>query len=339
METSANKTRISICMPVKNAGPYLSDCLDSIINQTETDWELMAVNDHSDDNTVLVLEEYAERDERISVFHNQGNGIIEALRLAYNNASGSLITRMDADDLMVKDKLATMKSQLIEYGMGHIALGQVEYFSDNQLGDGYIKYAAWLNDLIRNADNWKDLYKECVIPSPCWMTHRYDFEKAGAFSADFWPEDYDLCFRFYQAGLKPIASNKILHHWRDYKERASRNDPHYSDNRFLDLKCHYFIKLGLSQKKNLVLWGAGKKGKAIASYFKKNKVGFRWISNNEKKIGKNIYDQILENQNEIFNIDNPLVVIAVANHEEQAEIKKTLEARALEWGFGFLFFC
>ena len=326
-------------MPVKNAGPYLSACLDSIINQTYKDWELIAVNDHSTDDSVSILEKYASVDPRISVLPNHGNGIIEALRLAYKNSTGFFITRMDADDLMAEDKLEVMKAQLEEYGIGHIALGQVEYFSENQLGDGYKKYASWLNELISKGDNWKDLYKECVIPSPCWMTHRFDFEKAGAFSSDFWPEDYDLCFRFYQAGLKPIASNKVLHHWRDYSERTSRNDPHYSDNRFLDLKCHYFLKLGLSHKKNLVLWGAGKKGKAIASYFNEQKVDFKWLSNNENKIGKNIYNRILDDQSTILKIDNPLVVIAVANHEEQEEIKKILDGRDLEWGFQYLFFC
>jgi len=330
---------ISIVMPAKNAAPYLADCLDSIINQTDLNWELIVTNDHSTDDTVLILEKYAKKDSRIKVLHNKGKGIIEALRLAYAHTVGNFITRMDADDLMASDKLESMKAQLMEYGIGHIALGQVNYFSENKLGDGYKKYETWLNTLIGSADNWKDLYKECVIPSPCWMVYRYDFEKANAFYSEYWPEDYDLCFRFYQAGLKPIASNKVLHYWRDYDDRTSRNDPHYSDNRFLDLKCHYFVKLGLSQKKNLVLWGAGKKGKAIASHFNEYKVNFRWLSNNENKIGKNIYGRILENQSIIHEIKNPLVVIAVANHQEQSEIRKILETKKLEWGFHFLFFC
>lgn len=333
------KQLISILMPVKNAGPYLTECLNSIINQTYLDWELIAVNDHSSDDSVLILESFADKDARISVLHNQGKGIIEALRLAHKNSTGVYITRMDADDIMAPNKLEAMQAQLDDYGIGHIAMGQVKYFSENKLGDGYKKYADWLNQLISTGENWKDLYKECVIPSPCWMAHRNDFEKAGAFNSEFWPEDYDLCFRFYQAGLKPIASDQVLHHWRDYDNRTSRNDPHYADNRFLDLKCHYFVKLGLSQKKNLVLWGAGKKGKAIASYLNEHKVDFRWLSNNEKKIGKSIYDRILENQSEILNIENPLVVIAVANHDEQQEIRTILENRGLEWGFHFLFFC
>jgi len=338
MDIAENKL-ISIVMPAKNAASYLDDCLDSIFMQTINEWELLVVNDHSTDDTVLMLEKYALQDSRIKVLHNQGKGIIEALRLAYSYASGNFITRMDADDLMAKHKLETMRAQLVDYGIGHIALGQVKYFSEKTLGDGYKKYELWLNELISKANSWKDLYKECVIPSPCWMVHRHDFEKAGAFNSDYWPEDYDLCFRFYQAGLKPIASDEVLHHWRDYDDRTSRNDPHYSDNRFLDLKCHYFVKLGLSQKKNLVLWGAGKKGKAIASHLNEYKVKFRWLSNNEKKIGKDIYGRVLESQSEIRSIENPLVVIAVANQQEQAEIRNILEDLGLEWGFQFLFFC
>jgi len=339
MESNINQDLISIVMPAKNASAYLRDCLDSILTQSYAHWELLITNDHSSDDTATILKEYAQQDSRIKVFENKGKGIIEALRSSYAKATGTYITRMDADDLMTEDKLESMQSQLSDYGIGHIAQGQVKYFSENTLGDGYKKYESWLNKLISQADNWKDLYKECVIPSPCWMVHRYDFEKAGAFISEFWPEDYDLCFRFYQAGLKPIASDKVLHHWRDYQDRTSRNDPHYSDNRFLDLKCHYFVKLGLSQKKNLVLWGAGKKGKAIASHLNEYKVNFRWLSNNEKKVGKDIYGRVLEHQSEIKAIVNPLVVIAVANEQEQSDIKKILEGKGLEWGYQYLFFC
>ena len=334
-----NNDLISIVIPVKNAGPYLKDCLESILNQTHQTWELLAVNDDSSDDSVEILEQYEKQDSRIKLFHNSGKGIIEALRLAYQHSSGAYLTRMDADDLMVNFKLEKMQAQLKEYQYGHIALGQVHYFAEGEIGDGYRKYEQWLNKLTSRADNWKDLYKECVIPSPCWMVHRHDFEKAGAFDSDFWPEDYDLCFRFYQAGLKPIASDEVLHHWRDYQERTSRNDAHYSDNRFLDLKCHYFVKLGVSQKKNLVLWGAGKKGKAIASHLNEYKIDFKWLSNNKNKIGKNIYNRILEDQSVIEEIENPLVIVAVANSKEQEEIRKILEQRKLEWGFHFYYFC
>ncbi|MCW9041214.1 MAG: glycosyltransferase, partial [Flavobacteriales bacterium] len=80
---------ISIIMPVKNTSLYLSECLNSIINQTEKNWELIAVNDHSTDNSKEILASFANQDNRIKVWDNTGNGIIDALQLAYSKSSGT----------------------------------------------------------------------------------------------------------------------------------------------------------------------------------------------------------------------------------------------------------
>lgn len=329
---------ISILMPVKNAEPYLHECLDSILNQTYQDWELIAINDHSSDASAAILEQYSQKDSRICWMENNGQGIIDALQTAYQQCSGSYITRMDADDMMSPDKLTKMQAQLEDYGHGHLALGQVQYFSDSELGNGYKRYASWLNQLITTGENWKDLYRECVIPSPCWLVHRYDFDKAGAFDSDRWPEDYDLCFRFYMAGLKCIPSDSILHHWRDYSERTSRNDPHYADNRFLELKCEYFFRMHPRKDQTLVLLGAGKKGKAIAKLINERNIPFRWISNNENKVGKDIYGNKIESQKDFGQINNPCIILAISNPEEQEEIKAQLLHYGLVQGMHFHFF-
>ena len=315
---------ISILMPVKNAGPYLEDCLTSIVNQSYTDWELIAVNDHSDDNSVVILEAFAGRDDRIQWVNHSGHGIIEALRTAYAHSTGNRITRMDADDLMSTDKLDQMAALLGQSGAGHLVTGYVEYFSSTGIGDGYAKYAKWLNDLSEQENNFVEIYKECVIPSPCWMIARDDFERCGGFLNNLYPEDYDLCFRFREAGLRIRTVKKVIHHWRDHSSRASRNDPNYLDNRFLELKLYYFLKADYNSSKELVLWGAGKKAKLIAQYLLDKGIRFRWICNNDKKIGKTIYDQMIESTDIIRELNSADCIVAVANHEAQLEIKATL---------------
>ncbi len=119
---------ISILMPVKNTDQFLIECLESIINQTETDFEFIAIDDHSTDESYSILKEYSLKDKRFKVFKNSGNGIIEALRLAYSKSSGNYITRMDSDDIMSLDKLKVLKSNLSACGSGHIALGKVKYY-------------------------------------------------------------------------------------------------------------------------------------------------------------------------------------------------------------------
>ena len=106
---------ISILMPVKNTALFLNECLDSIVNQNELNFELIAIDDHSTDESYSILSNYSSKDSRIKVFKNSGKGIIEALRLAYKKSSGSLITRMDSDDIMSINKLKVLKTNLENY--------------------------------------------------------------------------------------------------------------------------------------------------------------------------------------------------------------------------------
>ena len=230
-------------MPVRNASAYLEECLQSIISQTEKRWELLAINDHSSDDSFEILQTHASKDNRIKVFQNDGKGIIHALQLALKNSNGQFITRMDADDIMLLEKLVRLKNQLLKKGKGHVCTALVEYISETSLGDGYRKYQNWLNDLTSKNENFSDIYKECVIPSPCWMVFREDLLQCDAFDSEIYPEDYDLVFRFYKNGLKVTSVLEPLHQWRDYAERSSRTDPHYADQSFLDLKIKYFQEL------------------------------------------------------------------------------------------------
>ncbi len=329
--------KVSILMPAKNAGKFLPDCLNSILQQTESNWELIVINDHSTDHTFDVLQAFANKDQRIQVFNNQGKGIIAALRLAFAKSEGQLITRMDADDLMLAEKLIALKKILIANGEGYLATGAVEYFSEDQLGDGYQKYAAWLNRLNTNNQHFQEIYKECVVPSPCWMLWRSDLEACRAFETDIYPEDYDLCFRFYEKGLKTIGHKEVIHRWRDYATRTSRTDEHYADNRFLDLKLHYFLKLDYRASADLVLWGAGKKGKALAQQLIEKQVPFYWVCNNKNKIGKNIYGQTMQGTNLLNNLATPQIIIAVAGDKTQASIIAQLEK--LQKGKDWFLFC
>ena len=334
-----NSNLVSILMPVKNAAPFLKACLESILAQTYTNWELIAVNDHSSDDTVAILADFTKRDNRIKVLAPEGKGIIPALQTAYKKSRGEFITRMDADDLMTEDKLAVMTQQLLQSGRGYLATGCVRYFSARELGQGYENYAHWLNELTRKGDNFSEIYKECVIPSPCWMIYREDFELCGAFNSTRYPEDYDLAFRFYKEGLKVIPSNQVLHHWRDYEVRTSRTDANYADNSFIPLKCHYFSLLDYDPNRQLVLWGAGRKGKQLAAELVKQHIPFRWVCNNSRKIGQYIHGVQLERLNsDLLNSMNQLI-IAIASPADQEEILSLLENYNLTKGKDYFFFC
>jgi len=325
---------VSILLPFKNTEKYLPECLNSIIDQTYTNWELIAIDDHSSDESLSILNGYASKDVRIKVLANQGNGIIEALKTGYQFSNGNLISRMDSDDKMTSDKIQKLVSIILENGPKTLATGKVAYFSDAGIGEGYKNYQNWLNQLTTNENNFSEIYRECSIPSPCWMVSKKNLDECEAFNHNTYPEDYDLAFRFYKNGLEVKTHKEVIHYWRDYPQRTSRNNEHYQDNRFIDLKVNYFVDLELTNQQ-LILWGAGKKGKMIAQKLNAKQVDYNWVCNNEKKIGKDIYGVLLEADNIVLTIKNPLVIVAVAAPNEQIVIKNWLESKKIN----HVFFC
>ena len=332
-----NNQRVSIITPVKNGAQFLVECLDSIVNQTHQNWELLIVNDSSTDETQSILEEYAQQDNRIVVSQNKGKGIIDALITGYEKSAGEFITRMDADDIMTPNKLELLTKKLIEKGKGYLATGFVNYFSETELGQGYFNYQEWLNGLSQTESNFDDIYKECVIPSPCWMVFREDFEASGGFNSNLYPEDYELTFRFYKQELKVVAVKEVIHHWRDYATRTSRTDSNYADNYFIQLKLNYFLELDYDNSRELELWGAGKKGKEVARFLIEKGIEFDWLSNNDKKIGKEVYGVILKDSISALEIVTPQILIAVGSMDYNREIKKALNSLNLKPNIDYFF--
>lgn len=333
------KPLISILIPFKNTQEFLVECLDSVINQTYTNWELLIIDDNSTDKSYNLVEEYSNKDKRIKLFKNNGSGIINALKLAFSKSKGEYITRMDSDDIMADIKLETLLNNLQQHGKNHIATGLVSYFSAEGISDGYKKYEHWLNHLTINGNNYSEIYKECVIPSPCWMISRENLVAIDAFNPTRYPEDYDLTFRFYEAKYKVISCDTILHHWRDYGTRASRTDANYAENSFIDIKLHYFLKLDYNNSRPLVIWGAGHKGKTIAKKLIALNIPFQWICDNPKKIGKHIYDVEMKRFQYLETLDNFQTIVSVANNEEQEKIRTYFFKLKKESMLDYFFFC
>ena len=330
---------ISILVPFKNTECYLNDCLDSIVKQTYTNWELLIVDDGSTDASYKIVQNYADKDTRIHLLSNDGSGIIEALRTGYKKAKGTFVTRMDSDDVMALNKLERMQKSLVSHGQGHLALGHVRYFSKAGIGNGYKRYETWLNALTSQGTNFDEIYKECVIPSPCWMVHKTDFDRCGGFTSDTYPEDYDLAFRFYKQKLKCIPSREVLHHWRDYAMRTSRVDAHYAENSFLELKVNYFLELSHDKEKKIIIWGAGAKGKKVAQLLIEKKKPFEWVCDNPKKIGKDIYNKTLKSFEYLSTIEKYQSIITVANDEAQLEIEQFFQTQNRTPMNDYFFFC
>ena len=331
---------ISIIMAARNTEPYIEECLRSIQSQTFRNWELIAVNDRSEDRTKDILLEFASNDPRIRVMDSKGERLIPALQTGYAASQAPLINRMDSDDRMPEYKLELMLQKWNDVGKGHIVAGGTEHFPDQgELGDGFKRYDAWLNQLAKNGTHWQEIYTECVIPSHCWLMHRDDLDKAGAFEPLVYPEDYDLCFRFYRTGLRVEPIDRVLHHWRDRSERISRTWEEYKDNRYFELKVPYFLEIDRDDTRPLVIWGAGRQGKDLAKLLLERDIEFHWICDNPNKIGKDIYGVRLQEQQCVNELDRPQLLIAVSSPNQKKIIRQLLKGWVKSPAEDFWFFC
>lgn len=108
-----NKPMISVVLPVYNEVKFIGECIESILNQTCRDFELIIINDASTDGSVEIINNFP--DPRIVLIHNNNNlGIARSLNRGFKKAKGKFIARIDANDVAVKDRLEKQKKYLVK---------------------------------------------------------------------------------------------------------------------------------------------------------------------------------------------------------------------------------
>jgi glycosyltransferase involved in cell wall biosynthesis len=262
---------ISIILPFRNAAPWIAETISSIRAQDFADWELICINDHSEDESAAIAHSIA--DERITLLENAGKGIMPALQTGLTHAQGEFITRMDADDIMPSGRLSLLYEQISQSPGKTIATGKVSYFSEAEVSEGYRKYEAWLNERIDNHDHYDHIYRECVIASPNWITRKADLIEHKIFDALIYPEDYHMTFLWKEKGFAIKGIPEVTLHWREHPLRTSRNSDVYDQASFFALKLREFVRQDM--KGSLAILGAGTKGKLCASFLEEQCVEFQ----------------------------------------------------------------
>jgi glycosyltransferase involved in cell wall biosynthesis len=262
-------------MPFFNAGRFIAEALESLQAQTHTNWELIAIDDYSQDNSLEIALNFAKKDKRIKIFNNKEKGILPALNLAFSKCKGKYLGRCDADDIYPPQRLDKMVNLLKLSPPKTIVTGMVSYFSDKNVSRDYRKYEAWLNETNISGMTWSQLYREGVIASPNWLCSRIEMEKIGAFSDLEYPENYDLTFKWYRHGFQVDCLAEISLYWRDHPMRVSRLSESYQQKALFRLKIKRFLEIEKYPK--LYLWGRGKKAKICASLLIEGGVDFHWM--------------------------------------------------------------
>lgn len=259
--------KISILIPVFNAEKWLKETMESTQKQTFKDWEVIAIDDFSKDNSWEILQGFAKKDERISVYQNDRKGIIPALQLALSKSNGEFITRFDADDKMPPNRLQEFYD-FIQGTEKTIVTGKVEYFSEKKVSDGYQRYQNWLNERVEKQDFFEHIYRECVVASPNWLVRKSDLIEHNIFEELQYPEDYDMVFQWFSKEFSIVGLPQTTLHWREHPARTSRNSKIYDQEKFFELKLNWWKKLNGKKYKSIAVLGAGVKGKLVCQHLK-----------------------------------------------------------------------
>lgn len=103
-----NSPEVSIIVPVYNAEKYLKQCIESILSQDFTDFELLLINDGSQDSSASICDKYAQKDKRIRVFHKENEGVSSARNLGIDKAQGNYVAFIDSDDYIDSNYLSIL---------------------------------------------------------------------------------------------------------------------------------------------------------------------------------------------------------------------------------------
>lgn len=333
--------RVSVLMPVRDAGEYLYETIRSLVSQSFEDFEVVAVDDGSSDDSADQLASWAAGDARVRLFRRPTEGLVAALQYSRAQARAPLLARMDADDIAAPERFARQ----IEMLDGQSALAgcgsHVKYFPEAGVRKGARRYEAWLNGMSTPETVERSIFVECPIAHPTLMLRATAFDAVGGYRDQGWPEDYDLVLRLWAGGHPLAVVPEVLHRWREHADRASRTDPRYGPDAFRACKLEHLSRTLLLSGRPVVVWGAGPVGKGWARALQRR--GRRiaaFVDLDPRKIGQEIHgapvlsgagwpvkglDELSREAE-----DTPLHLAAVGQPGARRRIESLLESAGLE---------
>lgn len=203
-------TKISVVMSTRNGAAHIDEAIDSILNQTFLDFELIVCNDHSTDGTSAIINRYCRADSRVKIFENCFSpGLTSALNYGIEQATGEYIARMDDDDIAHPDRLEIEAVYLDNHPNISIVSSNVNFFDSNGVYGRTNKI---------KVPSKTDIWRGKIFTHPAVMFRKKNAELVGLYSEDndvIRIEDYDFWCKFYYKGFYGINLDKVL---LDYRE-------------------------------------------------------------------------------------------------------------------------
>jgi len=196
-------------MPVFNTERYLIYALDSILGQTFEDFEFIVLDDGSSDASVHIIQEYAERDDRIRFFPLEHRGYVSLLRRGLNHCRGEFVARMDSDDISMPERFEKQVAYLLEHpdvvAVGSRVVLIDPYGSQCENPSHKTTHEEIEADLL-NGVGW-------AIVHPTVMMRREPLMRVGGYREDLMvSEDLDLFLRLAEVGKLANMPDVLLHY-------------------------------------------------------------------------------------------------------------------------------
>lgn len=195
--TYNRKPLVSVIMPVYNAGDFLRQTIKSILDQSYTNFEILAVDDGSTDDSYEILQGFAKGDKRVRVFSYKYNrGLSFAANLAIKKAKGDFIARFDADDLMPKDRLGKQVNYLTANKDILAVGGQCLLIDDNDKIIGEKKFPLTDHEIKESGFYLMSLQAGSMMINRKKLPENFTYYN----SKYRYAEDHELLFKLFQYG-------------------------------------------------------------------------------------------------------------------------------------------
>jgi glycosyltransferase involved in cell wall biosynthesis len=245
--------KISIIVPVYKVEIYLKECLDSILNQTYENIELILVNDGSPDSSGDICESYKEKDSRIRVFHQENKGVSKARNFGITEATGDYVCFIDSDDWIQGSYLADFFYNG-NYNADVYLQGYINKYADEKLNNqiNFITNEFYTVQLLKEGYIYSE--RNNIINSPCFKLFRRDIIKENNIEFDpsiCYGEDHLFVLNYFLHIKNMSVSNQAGYHYVHRGNICLTNKYVSHDKLFYYAKKIAVIRKGLIKKFNI----------------------------------------------------------------------------------------
>jgi glycosyltransferase involved in cell wall biosynthesis len=233
---------VSILLPFRHAARTLDAAIASIASQTHPDWELLLINNASEDEGPAIAQGWCDRDPRIHLITEPRVGIAHALNTGLDHANRPFIARMDADDVSHPERLEHQLTFLGAHPEVGVLGTRTVFATTVEKSSGMAWYVGWQNAILTPHEHYVKRFVDAPLAHPTVMFRRELVEQHGGYSTEPLPEDHELWLRWMDAGVRFAKLPEDLLTWHDHPHRLSRTHPNYSIDAFFRTKAKWMAR-------------------------------------------------------------------------------------------------